>query len=95
MQPASVPPPKNDAETRDHLRANLQAAAAGDLHPGDWRLHSLFSLEGVSGDFTPVREPDYAELRVTPLGELLEHLAGMVDIEHPGAPAVAGLEAGQ
>jgi hypothetical protein len=40
MQPASVPRPRDDAEARAHLHANVQAAATGTRHPGDWQVHS-------------------------------------------------------
>jgi hypothetical protein len=89
MLPASVPPPKDDAITRTHLIANVQAAAAGDLHPGDWRLHSLF-LVSARG----VRPPDYAELHEGPLGQLLGYLGEGV-LGHAQLIAQREMEAGQ
>jgi hypothetical protein len=74
MLPAGVPRPKDDKTARAHLRANVQAAADGDLHPGHWELHSWFRLPAAPGDFTPVPEPDYAEIHQSPLAQLLGYL---------------------
>jgi len=96
MLPAAVPPPKDDATRRAHLRANVQAAAAGDRHPGDWRSHSWFTVD-APGDFTPVAAPEYAELRdgLPSLGSLLEHLGLWLGPDHAQVIAQRGLEAGQ
>jgi hypothetical protein len=93
MQPASVPHPKDDAKARPHLIANLEAAEAGALHPGDWRVHTLFLVD-APGDFTPVRPPDYAEIHEGPLGQPLGYLGEYLPGWSPLA-AQPGLEAGQ
>jgi hypothetical protein len=94
MLPARVPRPHDDTTTRAHLRANVQAAATGERHPGDWRLH-YFATHDCPKDFTPVKAPDYIEADFTPWGQLLEHLAeffGGVDLAQ--ITAQHGLEAG-
>lgn len=96
MLPAAVPPPKADATRRAHLRANVQAATAGDGHPGDWQSHAWYAVSSP-GDFTPVNAPDYAELRdgLPSLGSLLEHLSRWLAPDHAQIIAQRGIEAGQ
>jgi hypothetical protein len=96
MLPARVPPPRTDVEHRAHLRANVQAAAAADRHPGDWQSHAWFAVRSP-GDFTPVEAPEYAKLRdgLPSLGSLLEHLGLWLAPDHAQAIAQRGLEAGQ
>lgn len=96
MLPAAVPAPKDDATRRAHLRANVQAAAAGDRHPGDWRQH-FYALPEAPGDFTPVTAPDYAETGggIPLLGELREHIAEFLGPDHSKVISQRGLEAAQ
>ena len=94
MQPHRVPPPRDDKTTRAYLRANVQAATAGDGDQGHWYLHHIALPDGP-GDFTPYRAPDYAEHDVWPPGEWLEALAGVFGPDHAQAIARRGLEAGQ
>jgi hypothetical protein len=74
MLPARVPRPKDDATARAHLRANVQAAAGGDAHPGHWESHSWLRLPAAPGDFTPVTAPDYAEIHEGPIAQLFQYL---------------------
>ena len=94
MLPAAVPPPKDDATRRAHLRANVQAADAGDRHPGDWQSHAWYAVHSP-GDFTPVEAPEYGELRdgLPSLGSLLDHLGLWLGPDH-AQTAQRGLEAG-
>ena len=94
MLPASTPWPRTDEEHRAHLRANVQAAAAGDGHPGDWRLHHLAVYAG-SGDLTPFAPPDYIEYEFSPWPDWLSELAELFGPDHPSVIAQRGLEAGQ
>ena len=94
MLPAAIPHPKDDKTARAHLIANVQAAAAADLHPGDWRLHT-WCLMSAPGDFTPVMPPDYAETHQGPLGELLGYLGEVLGPGYSQFTAQPGLEAGQ
>ena len=98
MLPAAVPPPKDDATRRAHLRANVQAADAGDGHPGHWQLH-MWALPEGPGDLTPLDAPDYAEFAELPvLGGLLGWLGWLgsfVSPDYAQAIAQRGLEAGQ
>jgi hypothetical protein len=94
MLPAAVPPPKDDATRRAHLRANVQAAAAGDQHPGHWESHAWFAVSSP-GDFTPVEAPEYGELaELLVLGGLLGWLGSFVGPDYAQAIAQRGLEAG-
>jgi hypothetical protein len=95
MLPAAVPPPKDDATRRAHLRANVQAAAAADGHPGHWQLH-MWALPEGPGDLTPLDAPDYAEFAELPaLGGLLEWLGSFGGPDYAQAIAQRGAEAGQ
>jgi hypothetical protein len=93
MQPARAPRAHEDTATRAHLRANVQAAAGGDRHPGDWRLH-YYAVHDLPGDFTPVRPPDVIEAELSPFGELLEHLAGIFGPDDAQLIARRDMEAG-
>jgi hypothetical protein len=81
MLPARVPRTHDDTTARAHLRANVQAAAGGDRHPGHWHLHHIALATGMSGDFTPYRAPDYAEEERAAYEQFLEYLAGLLGIE--------------
>jgi hypothetical protein len=89
-----VPPPRDEKTTRAHLRANLQAAMAGDGDPGHWYLHHI-ALPDSLGDFTPYQTPDYAEHGARSPGEWLEALADVFGHNHAQSIARLGLEAGQ
>jgi hypothetical protein len=94
MQPASTPRPRTDAEHRAHLRANVQAAATGDGHPGDWRLHH-FAVHPGPGDLMPYQAPDYIEHEFSLLPDWPEHLADLFGPDHASVIARRGLEAAQ
>jgi len=94
MQPHRVPPPCDDTTARAHLRANVQAARAGDGDPGHWQLHHIALADGP-GDFTPYRAPDYAEHGLRPLGAWTEALSEIFGPDHAQVITRRGLEAGQ
>ena len=94
MLPAAVSHPKDDKTAPAHLITNVQAAAAGDLHPGDWRRHTLVTVN-APGDFTPARTPDYAETHQGLLGELLRYPGEVLGPGYSQSTAQRGLEAGQ
>lgn len=81
MQPARIPRPHNDTTARAHLRANVEAAASGAGHPGDWRLH-FYAVQDGPTDFTPFRAPDYIEADLTLWGQLIEHLGGVLSPDY-------------
>jgi|HubBroStandDraft_2_1064218.scaffolds.fasta_scaffold2859475_1 hypothetical protein len=94
MLPASTPRPKTDTEHRAHLIANVQAAAAGDRHPGHWESHAWYAVHSP-GDFTPVEAPEYGELAELPgLGGLLGWLGSFAGPDYAQAIAQRGMEAG-
>lgn len=95
MLPDRVPPPRDDKTARAHLRANIQAAATGDKHPGHWHMHFAALPDGLSGDFTPCRPAEYAEEELAPGGAFFEWLAELLGPDHGRAIAERGLEAGQ
>jgi len=81
MLPAAVPPPKDDATARAHLRANVQAAETGAGHPGDWTLHH-YAIHASRGDFTPFAPADFIETEFGLLPDWLSHLAGILGPDH-------------
>jgi hypothetical protein len=97
MQPHSAGRPRDDAETRGHLTANVDAAAriaqAGGADPGHWHLHHIALPDGTPADFTPFRAPDYAEQAHSPLGEWLERLAEILGPDHAAGIAERGRQA--
>jgi hypothetical protein len=94
MLPARVPPPRTDVEHRAHLRANVQAAAAGDGHPGHWSQH-FYALPSGPGDLTPFAAPDYIEYEFSLLPDWLAHLGEVFGPDHAQIIAQRGAEAGQ
>jgi hypothetical protein len=64
-----------------------------DSHVGHWHLHHI-ALPGGPGDFTPYEAPDYVEEKLPPLGELVEHLAEVLGMDHVRVIADCGMEAG-
>jgi hypothetical protein len=96
MQPAAVPRPRDDVQARAHLRANVQAAAGGERHPGEWQQHAWY-VPDSPGDFTPMKAPDYAELHdgLPVLGELFDRIAEVLTPDHAQVIARRALEAGQ
>ena len=94
MLPAAVPPPKDDATARAHLRANVQAAAAGDGHPGHWELHH-FAVHGSPGDFTPFAPEEFIETEFGPWPRWIANFGDILGPEHAQTVAQRGLEAGQ
>jgi hypothetical protein len=98
MLPAAVPPPKDDVTTRAHLRANLQAAATGDGHPGEWSLHH-YAVHGSPGDFTPFAPEEFIEHQFGFWPDWLSHIGQVLGPDHGQAIAKRGraaqLEAGQ
>jgi hypothetical protein len=96
MQPAATPRPRDGAEARAHLRANVDAARAIDRHPGHWQQHT-WAVPSSPGDFTPVKAPEYAELHdgLPVLGELLEVLGGILGPGDAQAVTKRAPEAGQ
>jgi hypothetical protein len=51
---------------------------SGDLHPGDWRHHHTLVPPHGRGDLIPEKIPDYYEETITPGGELLAVITGLV-----------------
>jgi hypothetical protein len=95
MLSAAVPPPKDDAICRAHLQANVQAAATGDGHPGEWQLH-MWALPAGPADLTPHEAADYVEFTELPVPcGLLEWLGSFVGPDSVQLIAQRGLEAGQ
>jgi hypothetical protein len=103
MLPAMTPKPRTDIEHRAHLRANVQAAAAGDGHPGEWSLHH-FAVHDSPGDFTPFAPQEHIDTEFGFLPDWLTHLAEILGPDHaqiiakrgrtaepqPGSPATPG-----
>jgi hypothetical protein len=47
------------------------------------------------GDFTPYEAPEYVEEELSPFGELVEHRAETLGLDHARAIAGRGMEAGE
>ena len=59
-------------------------------HEGHWHLHHI----ALPGDFTPYEAPEYVEEELSPLGQLVEHLAEVLGMDHVRVIAHCGMEAG-
>ena len=73
--------------------AAAEAAPGAGKHEGHWQLHHI-ALTSGPGDFTPYEATEDIEEELSPLGELLEHLAGPLDPDHARVITERGLEAG-
>jgi hypothetical protein len=52
------------------------------------------ALPGGPGDFTPYEAPEYVEQELSPLGQLVEHLAEVLGMDHVRVIADCGMETG-
>lgn len=57
------------------------------------RRHALREY-AARGDFTPYEAPEYVKEKLSPLGQLAEHLAEVLSMDHILMIADCGMEAG-
>jgi hypothetical protein len=90
---AQTPEEKARAMLQPQVTAAAAAASAAGKHEGHWRLHHI-ALPGGPGGFTPYKTPECVEEELSPLRELVEHLAEVLGMDHVCVIADCGLEAG-
>ena len=90
---AQAPEEKARARLQAQVSAAASAAPVAGKHEGHWHPHHSALTVGP-GDFTPYDAPEYAEEELSPLGELLGHLAEALGLDHARMIAEGGMEAG-
>jgi hypothetical protein len=96
------PGPPGQERSRDReADARLTAGAAERRRQRDQVGEDVFTgvcthiaLPGGPGDFTPYEAPEYVEEKLSPLGELVEHLAEVLGMDYVRVIADCGMEAG-
>jgi hypothetical protein len=90
---AQTPEEKARTRLQGQVSAAAWAAPATGKHESHWHLHFI-ALPGGPGDFTPYEAPEYVEEELSPFGELLGHLAGVLGLDHAHVTAGRDMEAG-
>jgi len=95
MTASKTPAERAREQLHRQVSAAAAAAAADWRHPGHWELHHIALPGGGPGDFTPHRQPEYAEHGLSPAATFLDRLAELLGLDHALAIAQRGLEAGR
>jgi hypothetical protein len=90
--PHQTPEEKARARLQAQVTAAAAAADGAGKHEGHWHLHHI-ALTSGPGDFTPYEGPEFVEEELSPLVELLEHLAEILGLDYARVIAERGLEA--